>query len=174
MDKLKYDVSSLLGDLGASRKIAFSESFGDFETVAGMVAFAGELTGDLELTNIGGFLQLKGMLAGTLDLKCSRCLVGFRYPLNIKVDEMLSENEAAQESEEDAFHIVDETVDLEPVVKSAVMLSLPMKFLCSGSCLGLCPSCGINFNESKCECTKEVLDPRLAKLKELLEPPESP
>ena len=42
------------------------------------------------------------------------------------------------------------------------------KNLCSPDCKGLCPGCGANLNHEACRCKKAV-DPRLAKLAQLLE-----
>jgi uncharacterized protein len=48
------------------------------------------------------------------------------------------------------------------------LLELDTKNLCSDDCRGLCPGCGVNLNEGQCRCKKEI-DPRLAKLAQLLE-----
>ena len=48
------------------------------------------------------------------------------------------------------------------------VLHLDTKNLCSPDCKGLCPGCGADLNREPCRCKKEV-DPRLAKLAQLLE-----
>ena len=60
------------------------------------------------------------------------------------------------------------TIDLKEDVREAIILAFPLKPLCRPECRGLCPHCGRNLNEEKCECREEKIDPRLAKLKELL------
>ena len=59
-------------------------------------------------------------------------------------------------------------MDLDDLVVSDILLSLPTKIICKEDCEGLCPSCGINRNVDTCECQKKQVDPRLAKLGELL------
>ncbi len=40
--------------------------------------------------------------------------------------------------------IVDDWIDLEPLVRDAVVLALPLAPLCSEDCAGLCSGCGMN------------------------------
>ena len=62
----------------------------------------------------------------------------------------------------------DDEVDLGDLARTAFILDMDTKFLCTPDCKGLCPGCGVNLNFEKCRCKKEV-DPRLAKLAQLLE-----
>jgi uncharacterized protein len=43
-----------------------------------------------------------------------------------------------------------------------------MKHVCREGCAGLCPTCGINRNQAKCDCPAEPADARLAPLAKLL------
>ena len=52
--------------------------------------------------------------------------------------------------------------------REAVILELPMRFLCSEDCKGLCPGCGSNLNNGPCDCVKTEGDQRWAPLKKLL------
>lgn len=56
-------------------------------------------------------------------------------------------------------------LDLGPVVREQLLLSLPMDALCSEGCKGLCQICGTNLNEKACGCDQHVPDPRWAALK---------
>ncbi|MBR3961677.1 MAG: DUF177 domain-containing protein, partial [Clostridia bacterium] len=40
---------------------------------------------------------------------------------------------------------------------------------CSEDCRGLCSNCGANLNGGDCGCNVKQIDPRLAKLAELLD-----
>jgi uncharacterized protein len=50
-----------------------------------------------------------------------------------------------------------------------VMLSLPIKRLCSEQCPGLCGICGKKLSEGECGCEIENVDPRLEILRTLLD-----
>jgi uncharacterized protein len=59
-------------------------------------------------------------------------------------------------------------IDLHDDVRQTVLLSIPLKVLCSEDCKGLCPHCGANWNLGSCNCEENAVDPRweqLAKLK---------
>jgi uncharacterized protein len=60
-----------------------------------------------------------------------------------------------------------EVIDLDEVIFEQVVLQVPMKPLCSESCRGLCPHCGVNLNKTTCNCQNEVIDERLAVLKRI-------
>ena len=57
-----------------------------------------------------------------------------------------------------------------PWLRDTVLLELPLAPLCAETCLGLCPQCGTNWNESPCQC-RPAIDPRWAALDELRDPP---
>ncbi len=78
--------------------------------------------------------------------------------------------EDSADEDEDAYPMADEVIDLEPLLRDAVLLELPLAPLCAETCLGLCPQCGTNWNESPCDC-RPAADPRWAPLDELLDPP---
>jgi uncharacterized protein len=58
-------------------------------------------------------------------------------------------------------------LDLRDEVRSAILLSSPIKPLCGPDCKGLCPECGANLNESKCSCEARPADPRWKGLEKL-------
>ena len=60
------------------------------------------------------------------------------------------------------------TVDVGELARTAFILGMDTKTLCSEDCKGLCPRCGANLNEGLCGCKREI-DPRLAALAKLLE-----
>ena len=65
------------------------------------------------------------------------------------------------------FYSGDE-IDLLPPIRDHVAFEIPMRPLCAGDCLGLCPQCGSNLSKTKCSCEKQEVDPRFAVLKKLI------
>ena len=102
---------------------------------------------------------LSGNLKGELVIACSRCLEKFVYKVDIKLEEELPKDDIPDFTEVDIGHILNDSL----------LLAIPPKPLCSDDCNGLCAKCGQNLNHAECECEKEVIDPRLAKLEKLLE-----
>ncbi len=52
-------------------------------------------------------------------------------------------------------------------MRDALLLDLPVAPLCRDDCAGLCPSCGIDRNQSTCDCDMTIPDPRWDALREL-------
>jgi DUF177 domain-containing protein len=55
---------------------------------------------------------------------------------------------------------------LEDVLREQVLLTIPLKVVCSEQCKGLCPQCGKNLNSGNCECPP-LPEPRWAALKDI-------
>ena len=75
--------------------------------------------------------------------------------------------EKEDEENEDIVLLEEGTVDAEDLARTAFILGMDTKTLCSEDCKGLCPRCGADLNLGPCSCKKEV-DPRLAVLAKLL------
>ena len=91
---------------------------------------------------------------------CRRCTVPVGGELHIAVSERFGN---APIAEDDLYPITDDTIDLGPLVRDAIVLELPMAPLCREDCLGLCPQCGADRNEAECSCVAPR-DPRWANL----------
>jgi uncharacterized protein len=61
----------------------------------------------------------------------------------------------------------DDIVDLEPLIRDALLLELPAVPLCRPDCKGLCPSCGVDHNLTSCDCSDAEPDPRWDALRSL-------
>jgi len=62
-------------------------------------------------------------------------------------------------------------IDLEPAVRDAVVLALPTNPLCRPDCPGLCPECGVHFDDLPADHRHEDVDPRWAALRTVVELP---
>jgi uncharacterized protein len=111
----------------------------------------------------GQIVNLKGSITGIIEVQCSRCLESLDYNLNVEFDEDFSK----LEHNEEIYPIEEESIELKDMVIDNIILSIPLKFLCSEECKGLCPVCGKNLNKYQCDCNKDNIDPRLAVLKDL-------
>ena len=60
-------------------------------------------------------------------------------------------------------------IDMDELVMTDVTLELQFRLLCREDCKGLCPICGADLNETTCNCNTTQIDPRLEKLKMLLD-----
>ena len=103
----------------------------------------------------------------TLDAVCDRCGKEFLQDKEAPYSCMLAEE--LQDEDNDEIVLLEEgKVDLADLARTAFILGMDTKTLCSEDCKGLCPRCGADLNLGPCSCKKEV-DPRLAALAKLLE-----
>ncbi len=103
---------------------------------------------------------------------CDRCLKEFPNKIEAVLSGRLIEMSKKKETQDDVENLIyyeGDDVYLEELVISTILLSLPMKSLCDEGCKGLCPVCGTDLNKEQCDCEDNDIDPRLAKLKELLD-----
>lgn len=129
-------------------------------------------SGDLE----GEYLA-QGTVEFTADLMCSRCAEPYPFanPSAFTVrfrprPEASAENEEVEITEEEELDVEfysEPVIPLRELALEQVQLSLPMKPLCDESCLGLCPTCGVNRTREKCSCNETVVDERWGALKNL-------
>ncbi|NBI29581.1 YceD family protein [Chengkuizengella marina] len=131
----------------------------------------------LDITPLEVDLQVKmdfevarvwGICNGQIRYVCSRCLKEYNKTLQINIQEALTQNsEIAKSDPEESIQLVtSDEVDIEPYIRESFLLELPYAPICEETCEGLCPTCGINKNESSCTCKQDQIDPRLAKLKD--------
>ena len=99
---------------------------------------------------------------------CDRCGVFTEHNHTVIVDKLLATAIERQESDT-IITVPDMRLDVDEFVYSEVILDLPSKHLCKDSCKGICFKCGKNLNEGECGCSTKEVDPRLAKLMELLD-----
>lgn len=105
---------------------------------------------------------------------CARCLTDVDLPVEYDIDAYLMREDYDEDEYEDrdVFEIGTGEVDLIDIVKSTVGLNMPQKTLCSEDCKGICSGCGVDLNTTDCKCEDSIdvddIDPRFAKLKELL------
>ena len=120
-----------------------------------------------EVRNTAGILELSLNARSTLDAVCDRCGKAFKQDKDVPFACMLAE-ELQNEDNDEIELLEDGMVDVGELARTAFILDMDTKTLCSEDCKGLCPRCGADLNFGPCSCKKET-DPRLAVLAKLLE-----
>ena len=140
-----------------------SVEFGGYCPVAQPVVVTGTVR------NMAGVLVMKGVAETTLHAFCDRCGKPMQLPKAVPFEHLLAQELANEEEADDEIILLqDGEVDVEDVARTAFILGMDSKILCSENCKGLCPSCGADLNLGPCGCKKAV-DPRLAVLAKLLQ-----
>ena len=120
------------------------------------------------ISNRASMVELQLRIDYIFSADCHRCGT---FCENSHTLNLLKTLAVSVESEENDTIITvgDMQLDLDELVFSEVYMSLPTKHLCRENCKGICAKCGKNLNDGECGCVKKEIDPRLAKLAELLE-----
>lgn len=155
-----------------SQRLALEDSPEALQLEAEGVTFEKPIRVELLVSKNQDQLICQGQVTASAKLECSRCLAGYDYTvtpeLNFVVDLAGGSEEAR--SEEEGYFVVDPSsafFEIDDLVREAIILSLPLKPLCSEECEGLCPVCGIDLNRAQCNCVRKETDPRWDQLKGL-------
>ena len=151
---------------GASDSVGFDYVFDPGEiTPAGSPAEHSSVRASGTVRANAGVVTLRGTAAFTLSGPCDRCAAPVTRESEVPLEHILSQSPEDEES--DLIGAPGGKLDLDALVREDVILFIPMSFLCSEDCKGLCPVCGKDLNEGPCSCGKPV-DPRLEALRALL------
>jgi len=124
------------------------------------------IRGPLRLSRTKEGLLVQARLQAAVDSECFRCLDPIEQDITVDLEELYTFHFNATTE----FRINDDGIlDLAPLLRAEVLISLSQRALCRPDCAGLCPECGVNWNHETCTCNLDNIDPRLAKLQKLLD-----
>lgn len=118
---------------------------------------------ELMLEAVGEGILVTGTAEAQLAGECARCLSAIEASAEVDVQELFL-FPGKEPDDAEASRVEGERIDLEPVVRDAVVLDLPFIPLCRDDCAGLCPTCGADLNKSPDHRPHEEADPRWAGL----------
>jgi uncharacterized protein len=131
-----------------------------------------DLTLDLRLESVSEGVLVSGTVSGPVEGECGRCLRPITDSVTVSVQELYAyEHSATEETteEDEVGRLQGDLLDLEPAVRDAVVLALPNHPLCRADCPGLCPECGVPWDELPADHGHTQLDSRWAALAKLTE-----
>ncbi|MBG6239926.1 uncharacterized protein IWX78_002916 [Mycetocola sp. CAN_C7] len=91
---------------------------------------------------------------------CGRCLIDIEQGVEVEIQELF----AYSGDEASDYEVHDDHVDLEPLLRDAVVLSLPFQPVCQPDCPGLDPETGERLAENPDIEPQEIVDPRWSAL----------
>jgi uncharacterized protein len=125
---------------------------------------------DLRLESVVEGVLVSGSVTAPVAGECARCLGPVADRVTADVQELFAYRDSATEQtteEDEVSHLIGDHLDLEPVVRDAVVLTLPLSPLCRDDCAGLCPDCGGVLDELPADHSHAArVDPRWAALTE--------
>jgi uncharacterized protein len=115
---------------------------------------------DARLESLHDGILASGDVRALAQGECVRCLTDIDLPVEVEFAEVF----AYSFDEAFDYTVQDDSLDLEPLVRDAVVLSLPFQPVCQEDCLGLCPECGVRLLDNPGHEHEAPLDPRWAAL----------
>lgn len=162
---MKVNVAQVRRNEGGTAYFDLTEDFSSFDSELEEVSFAAPVHVKLQVNNTGKSLLVEGRVLAEMKAQCGRCLEDFIYPIDQAFeDEWVFTPDATEEQLETALLFDRDEIELNERILEQIVLALPMRFICSPECKGLCPVCGVNHNVKSCDCVQENIDPRFAAL----------
>lgn len=152
-----------------NERIELNHDF-DFSEVLlwGRCPFASPVHVAGEILSRTGIVTLSYHATYTLAADCDRCLEHFERVETQSFSHVLVLSLNGEDTDEFVV-LKDAMLNLTELVTSDLVLTVPVKLLCSDDCKGLCQMCGANKNHTACSCQTKTIDPRLAALEQLLD-----
>lgn len=136
-----------------------------------------EIELDVRLESVIEGVLVSGTALVQLTGECSRCLDPISDELEVDLQELYAYEETDErgrvvrrepgstdaDEDDEQRHLVGDLLDLEPVLRDAVVIDLPLAPVCRDDCPGLCPQCGFRLEDDP-EHHHDVIDPRWAAL----------
>lgn len=142
-----------------------------------------ELTVDFRMESVMEGVLVTGAVTVPVTGECVRCLEPLAWEAEADFQELYAYPDAlsgfaervpagaadADAADEEILTLRDDLIELEPVLRDAVVLSLPLQPVCREDCPGLCPECGALLARDPGHHHDDAADVRWAALRELAE-----
>ena len=159
---------------GSQRKLSFSA-----EAPAGLgieilgVPEGSQVDLDLRLEAVMEGVLVTGTAEAGLEGECARCLEPIVDTVHVDLQELFvygpdQHRRIEDDEDEDVSRLEDDLIDLEPLLRDAVVLALPFQPLCRDDCPGLCAECGARLADDPDHRHGEPVDPRWAALGDIV------
>jgi uncharacterized protein len=132
---------------------------------------------DIRLEAVMEGVLVTGTAAAGLDGECVRCLEPIHDEIEVDFQELFVYEEKDDETDDEdsgTSRLEGDLLDLEPLLRDAVVLSLPFQPLCQDDCPGLCIECGARLADDPDHQHEEPIDPRWAALQGLTQDDDVP
>ncbi|MFD8756357.1 YceD family protein [Kitasatospora sp. NPDC059577] len=181
-DPLVFDTHELGRRPGAMRKVSRTleapEGFGIIDVIA--VPEKSPIELELRLESVVEGVLVTGTAGAHVEGECVRCLEPVDFDIDVDFQELYYYPESDErhrarttgtedldeDSEEETYRLEGDFFDLQPVLRDAVVLALPLQPVCQEDCLGLCSECGARLSDDPAH-HHDAADPRWAALQGL-------
>jgi uncharacterized protein len=130
-----------------------------------------EIELDFRLEAVMEGVLVSGTARASLAGECARCLDPVTSSIEVEFQELYvySDTRSGESADDDERRLEGDLIDLEPVVRDAMVLALPLSPLCRDDCPGLCTDCGVRLADAGPDHHHDAVDPRWAALQGMLD-----
>jgi len=122
---------------------------------------------DLRLEAVLEGVLVTGSARADLSGECARCLEPISDAIEVTFQELFvydDDPDLSSEEDDEVSKLEGDLLDLEPLLRDAVVLALPFQPLCRDDCPGLCTECGARLADDPDHAHEAAIDPRWASL----------
>lgn len=168
MEAFKVSVAEILGQPGRYRDVELQRPLPGIHNALGELG-ADPIEAGLRVESVVEGVLVTGKVRARAEMRCARCLDPVRADLELELCELFVAPGHEAPAEEEVYRVRGLEIDVEPMLRDALALALPLNPVCAGDCKGMCARCGRNLNQGECDCRTDEVDPRWAGLDELRE-----
>lgn len=106
---------------------------------------------DVQLEGVAEGVLVTATVTGPLAGECARCLEPFTSAIKVRFQELYVRGDGVEDSDgADNYRLeASGLLDLEPALRDAVVLELPLSPRCEDGCEGLCVECGVRLADAE-------------------------
>ena len=161
-----FELKSVFQNDGETKQIKYELDFSEIE-IDGVYPFKTPVKIVATAKNKASLVTLTLEVGFDYTRSCDRCCEEYVRKMEMSFTHNLAQT-LVDDGNDDYIETPDFKLELDEIVISDVLLSLPQKNLCKKDCKGLCSNCGQNLNHEECSCNKTQIDSRLEILKQFM------
>lgn len=162
-----FELKSVFQNEGEEKQVNYKLDIADID-IDGVFPFRTPIDVTATAKNRASLVSLTIRVCFSYSRSCDRCSTDFTREMDMLFEHKLAQT-LVDDGNDDYIETPDFKLELDDIVISDILLSLPQKNLCKDDCKGLCQICGKNLNEGDCSCDKREIDPRLEMLKQFMD-----
>lgn len=162
-----FELKSVFQTEGEEKQVNYKLDIADID-IDGVFPFRTPIDVTATAKNRASLVSLTIRACFSYSRSCDRCSTDFTREMDMLFEHKLAQT-LVDDGNDDYIETPDFKLELDDIVISDILLSLPQKNLCKDDCKGLCQICGKNLNEGDCFCDKREIDPRLEMLKQFMD-----